>query len=884
MASAPTFAAEQVAEQAVERIAVTGSRIKRVDMEGASPITVITAESLQKQGFATVADALRESNLNAFGSYGGGSNNSWGSQSTVQLKGASAQHTLTLLDGKRMAKSPVLDGGATNLNMIPMAAVERIEILTDGASAIYGSDAIAGVINIILKKDFEGMEIRGKVERPDLEGGDSNSYSITGGLSSDKGSVVFTIEHYDKDVIMMADRSFTKPRITGGNDDNDFQNWSNLSQTGRYIAQGGAGGWAWETPFVGDQGCDEVYGDNFVGALTDSNYPGDSGCAFNYTNAAALTNKSTRDNTMVNYTYEISDDILLTARAYWAKTKTLDISAPVPASISVPQGLPAYTTNDGLQLRELFADDWAAVGYRFDTAGDRIAEHHDSVNDYTLALEGVAESFDWDVSATYNNYTNFTWGTGYLLSGADSELVGKWDDTSNSFEGWDPRDPKSMLPAGAAANYDKRKIGISYGISGGVSFSLFELAGGEVGFYVGASARHESLDSKVDAQAEAGNIVGGNGGSGGVGDRDVSAVYFETVLPVLENLELNFAGRLDKYSDFGEKFTPQVSIKYNPIEEVSIRASYGEGFRAPTLSDLYQGVSEGYGDIINYVACYDADPAAELLDCSQKENAPTRTGGNKDLQPEESKSTNIGIVWDIAENIDFSFDYWTLETTGLLETIGSSEILFTQAMLNRIADDKGVAHPDVSLLYPGAGVTLLPNGKISHVNSAKVNLGMSERAGIDVNINATFELGDGDLDLGLNISKYLKYKSTYLSNGTEEISKDQAGLEGSPDLRVSFTAGYSMGDHAVTYYASMIGSQKTNLFVGDTKDTGYFQIPSQVTHSLSYNYQTPWSGSVAVGVNNLTNEEPKFNKNGGYNSSLYNLTGRTFYMSFSQRF
>ena len=161
---------------------------------------------------------------------------------------------------------------------------------------------------------------------------------------------------------------------------------------------------------------------------------------------------------------------------------------------------------------------------------------------------------------------------------------------------------------------------------------------------------------------------------------------------------------------------------------------------------------------------------------------------------------------------------------------------------------------------------------------------MSERAGIDVNINATFELGDGDLDLGLNISKYLKYKSTYLSNGTEEISKDQAGLEGSPDLRVSFTAGYSMGNHAVTYYASMIGSQKTNLFVGDTKDTGYFQIPSQVTHSLSYNYQTPWSGSVAVGVNNLTNEEPKFNKNGGYNSSLYNLTGRRFYMSFSQRF
>lgn len=124
-------------------------------MEGATPITTITADELAKSGFATVGDALRSSNLNAFGSWGGGSNNGWGSQATVQLKGASAFNTLTLLDGKRMAKSPVLDGGAANINTIPMAAVERIEILTDGASAIYGTDAIAGVVNIILKKDFE---------------------------------------------------------------------------------------------------------------------------------------------------------------------------------------------------------------------------------------------------------------------------------------------------------------------------------------------------------------------------------------------------------------------------------------------------------------------------------------------------------------------------------------------------------------------------------------------------------------------------------------------------------------------------------------------------------------------------------------------------------
>jgi iron complex outermembrane receptor protein len=174
----------------VERIAITGSRIKRVDIEGASPITVIEAADLLKAGFTTIGDALRDSNLNAFGSWGGGSNNSWSSQSTVQLKGASSQHTLVLLDGKRLSKSPVLDGGASNLNIIPMAAVERVEILTDGASAIYGSDAIAGVINIIIKKDFEGIRFDLHTEHPSLDGGEQNRFSFTGGLSSEKGNLV----------------------------------------------------------------------------------------------------------------------------------------------------------------------------------------------------------------------------------------------------------------------------------------------------------------------------------------------------------------------------------------------------------------------------------------------------------------------------------------------------------------------------------------------------------------------------------------------------------------------------------------------------------------------------------------------------------------------
>ena len=870
------------ADEEVERIQVTGSHLKRVAVEGASPITIISADALMNAGFATVGDALRESNLNAFGSWGGGSNNGWASQSTVQLKGASAQHTLTLLDGKRMAKSPVLDGGATNLNTIPMAAVERIEILTDGASAIYGTDAIAGVVNIILKKDFEGMQLDARAERPSQAGGDANSFSLTGGLSSEKGHLVFTIEHYDVDRIMQSERWYTQPFVVDGGDPTDANDWVNLSWTGRVLKQGGAGGWAWEHPFENDSTCAEVYGDKFVGPVNDRNYPGDSLCMFDYTQAAAQTVDNKRDNTLLHYTYNLSDDTTLTARAYWAKTETMDISAPTPANISIPQGLPAYTTDEGLVLKELYADPWASMGFRFDNAGNRVAEHHDTVYDYLLALEGSAESFEWDLSVNYNSYTNFTWGTGYLLDGAQNDLVGHWDEEANEFVGWDPRDPNSELPGGATANYDKRMKADYLDIKGGVSFELLELPGGEAGMYLGASYREESLDSKVDALAEAGLIIGGNGGSGGMGERDVTSAFFEVVMPVLDSLEVNVAGRYDDYSDFGSTFNPQVSIRYNPIDSRLLRASAGTGFRAPTLSDLYQGMTEGYGDLTNYIACYEADE--DIDSCNRVEEAPTRTGGNLDLDPEESDTFNVGVVWDITDNFDLTVDYWSLETEGLIEDISSNELLQTQAKLYQLADQNGLPRPDISLIYPGSSISLLPNGRIDHVVAPRINLGMSEREGVDVSFNANFDTEVGTFEAGFNVSKYLKYKYTYVDNGESFVSEDEAGRTDTPDLRINISLDYTLGDHSVHYFANYIGAQTSWQYNGDTEDTGLYEIDSYTSHNLSYNYNMPWNNSFTLGVNNLTDEDPKFRKDGSYEGNLYSIRGRTYYLSFRQSF
>ncbi|AZQ11210.1 TonB-dependent receptor domain-containing protein [Shewanella khirikhana] len=881
---APTFIAaaeEALDENKVERIAVTGSNLKRIDMEGATPITTITAEELAKSGFATVGDALRSSNLNAFGSWGGGSNNGWGSQATVQLKGASAFHTLTLLDGKRMAKSPVMDGGAANINTIPMAAVERIEILTDGASAIYGTDAIAGVVNIILKKDFEGIQLDGRMDRPEQDGGESSNLSFTGGLSSDKGHLVFTFEHYEVAPIMQSERWYTQPFLKEGGNPNDYQDWVNISPTGRTLTQGGAGGWVYSAPFANaDRSCADVYGDKFLGVLDDSDYPGDTLCAFDYTKAAATSVDARRDNTLLHYSYDLTADIQLTARAYWAANETLDISAPVPSWISIPQGLPAYTTADGLQLVELVADPDAGMNFRFDTAGDRLAEHHDNIYDYMLALNGSHESIAWDLAVNYNKYANFTWGTGYQLKGATTDLVGHWDAASNSFVGWDPRDPNSPMPGGATANYDKRMTATYLDISGGVSVDLFDLPGGMSAMYVGGSYREESLDSKVDALAEAGHIVGGNGGSGGHGERDVKALYAEWVLPIFDSLELNLAGRYDDYSDFGGTFNPQVSVRYKPMDALLLRSSWGTGFRAPTLSDLYQGTSEGYGNITNYLNCY--SNGEDIDSCGRRDYAPTRTGGNVDLEAEESESLNFGVVWNITDDVSFSADYWQLETTNLIEELSASEIVRTQAKLWQAADALGVPRPDVSSVYAGTSISQQGNGRIDYVFSQKLNLGLSEREGLDVKADARFATDFGDFKLGLGWSHYFKYKTTYADAGVQILGDNLAGREGVPEDRLNLTLDYSFGDHSVNYYGNFVGTQQSWDYIDGSEEL--YELDSLWTHNLSYTYNMPWNNSVTVGVTNLTDEDPVFAYDGTYNGNLYDIRGRIYWASFRQSF
>ncbi len=317
------YAADDVAQQ--DKITVTGSRIQRVDIEGPAPVTVISRDDIDASGDISVAEVLRGSTFNSFGSFKPSSGSSAQSQAVVSLRGLGSGRTLVLLDGRRVANAPAFSGTGQNLNTLPLAAVERIEILRDSASAIYGSDAIGGVINVILRKDYEGLNVRAGVGRPTREGGDEATGSLVGGISSARGNLIFSLEHDEQGMIFNGDREFSKVGTSA------------FGFLGSYFAYGPAAGESLGTfpdarcPDRGPGGTPAFDGS----AFQDSDVSG-SLCRFNYARTSANEASIRKDSLFINGTFEVSDDTQFFARTTFTRTNSFGRYAPTPVVGATP--------------------------------------------------------------------------------------------------------------------------------------------------------------------------------------------------------------------------------------------------------------------------------------------------------------------------------------------------------------------------------------------------------------------------------------------------------------------------------------------------------------------------------------------------------------------
>lgn len=887
VANAQEQSEDEEAEERVERIQVTGSRLSRADVEGATPVTVIDRGDIEATGFQSVADVLRNNSFNIAGSLREDSGNTSQGQALLNLRGLGSNRTLVLLNGRRMPGSPVADGQVQNLNVIPFAAVERIEILSDGASAVYGSDAIGGVVNIILRQDFNGLEVSVSQNVSDQEGGDERAFSVVGGVSGDKGSITVGLEHDRKDIIFSRDRWFfdstpnmDDPNMVDGLP--DYQDFAAIySQAARTIVRGDT------FQYVAMADDCSVYGDSYGGPYGDGIYPGDTSCGFRHTNVSAASAGLNRYSMFVDGVFNINDDHRFYARALSSRNESFGRYAPAAGQIFWDGPLlPEETLSDGTTLAELRPGDY--VLYRYDNVGSegRDTYQYDYVNEFTTGVEGYIGAFnlDYDVGFTRSIYEMHEWGNGYVNAlGASNAAAG----------GWDPRQPDQGQFSGILGdlreNSNRRASmvidRVDFGISGdGPAMSQW---------YVGGEVRRENYRDQAQAQNEEGNIIGTAGGSSG-GSRDMNAVFAEVSVPITMDWTVDGAVRYDDYSDFGGAESFKISTRYQPLDNMIIRAAYGTGFRAPSLDTLFASPSQSFAFARDIAACMggtisqvqgSATYADDIAACLGN---PTRQHQTffaaADVGPEESTQFTAGVVFDAGynSNFDLSFaaDYYYTEIDNTITSLGAQDVMWLHFM-ETIDDFSGLEYNS-------------PLGQPDAHRAAPTNFRSFDTSGIDFKVNFGTDIGPGSLVADFSMSYVLEYNSQFTPASVQQDYTDLTLNE----YRADLTVGYNLGDHSVNWHMYFIPSRCHSTTLNtDTLADATFQAqctvdsegntretPGWAHNSVQYNYSTPWNGRITLGLNNVFDREPPLDENYAFSKSLYPFVGRQVLAKYTQSF
>lgn len=820
---------------ALEKEAVTGSHIKQIDIQGASPIAVISREDIEMSGLQSVAEVLRRTPYNTAGSYTSTSGNSFQSQATVDLRGLGAERTLVLFNGHRMPNSPVMGNAGVDLNILPLAAVERIEILKDSASAIYGSEAIGGVINIILRKDYEGFEITAGVERPSEKGGDAEHASLVTGGTHSKGNFVASLEWRKKDIIWSRDRPWSDTELGDGS---DWFTTENMSINGNTWEDPATGIWTAATP------CDSPFSGtyNFAALGWD-----DTVCMYPYADISGETASVENANAFLYLDYEINNEHSLYLQNVISRVEGFGRYAPaLDGGLAVGEDNPFNPFGKDMNLRHRFA----AVGPRDTTMTNWQW-------DAMIGAKGtILSSIDYDAYVRYNLYDGDQDGRNYVLISAAEEQM-----ALGNYNFLDPlsQDPAHLEAVNAMRYSISRDIQNDYFNAG---FNLtgdtpWEIGGGNIAWAAGYEYRDEQYRDIYDPQSEAENVAGSAGNSS-EGERDQYAVYGEAMFPVLDNLELSAALRFDSYSDFGSEVSPQLKARWQPIDSLMLRASWGEGFRAPSLDDLYGARSFSAETVTDWVFC--RDNGISDADCPSGQQ-DTYRGGNPELDAESSESWNLGAVFEPLDDLVFELDYYNISMDDVVGLIGA------QNLLNMELD--GEAFPS------GIGVFRKANGRIDYIEDSKTNVATREVEGFDFSVGYLWDGGEwGSLQPKLVWAHTLKYNFQASDFTTLEDVAGQYNF--GPEDRAQFSLRWNINDFTVGWITDYIGKMEA-----------VYNLPSYTEHTLSLAWEAPWDATITGGARNLFDEEPPIDVRVDSASNLYYfypIDGRVLTLSYTQRF
>lgn len=896
LAALATLPAPASAQQRLDRVEITGSNIRRTDTETVAPVEIISREEIERTGKPTVAEVLRSIPSNTGGAYNESFSNSFAPGAAgIALRGLGQKTTLVLINGRRVAGygfAQNLQDTFVDLNSIPSSAVERIEILKDGASAIYGSDAIAGVVNVILRRDFRGVEAAAAVGTS--EGKNDYRASVTGGfgdLGANKFNVFGVLDFYKREELLFSDTKFMESRDFRGRDGG--RNFQSLTAGGTWFGAPGS-----PNPNLrrAISECAQLGGFvlDYAGAVaaglildtptnnTNFNLPGNTWCAFDFNKELSALPGTQRIGLLTRATADLSPRVQGYAELGFSRVETEQTFTPpffagTTGLQQTPQGLRPFTYNitfapgvagNPLGQNARFSGNLHALGTR----------DLEITSDSYRGLVGAKYGFgSWDLDSA----------VGYSKNEVEQMNIRRITLSGTSAVFNVPTTPQPPVPVSNASscnldapsttlaacsamliNFPRKATSELTFVDTKANTELGQLPGGPVGLALGIEYREEKINDRPDPRAAAGDILG-QGITATNGSRNNVAGFVEFALPLTRALEAQVAARDDYYSDFGNALTPKFGLKLRPSDAVLLRANWGRGFRAPTLPEISPSVATFFTQV------NDPFTGASGVQISGV------FAGNPNLKPERSRSSTFGIVLAPTADFNVALDFYQITWSDIVGSDSFQSIVNGDAA-SRLAggpgDPRVIRDPITNAI-----VTVLSNYR---------NLSRTETEGTDVDVRNTIRTTWGRFTQRLNATYVKKF---------EEEGEDFAGTNGGtntyPRLKGFLDLGWEYGSWLVQARANYIHRYEQLLLAGSffTPQDPRFQtgtyprkVPSYTTVDLYARWSVTPKLEVSGSVINVTDEtppyDPGFSSTFLYDFTQYDVRGRQFRLGVKYKF
>ena len=857
----------------LDRLQVTGSRISRVDVETAVPVQTFDAEFIANTGAPTLQDFLFQSNIAGPALF---NENSTLSQTAgtanFDARGFGDDYVIILLNGRRLPGDPLSGDNATNINLIPLAAIDRIEYLSDGASAIYGADAISGVINIITKQQFEGINVDVRVGQTAEGDGDTSQIAFSIGNAGPKGSAVLSFSYTEQDDIDAATRPLI--RSASAPDGTDGRSPTGLPGTFLIFRPDGS-----SESFPGP-GCpsENIRPASFTAAGTE--------CAFDFAPLYDAIPAQRTYSFIGTGDYRLTDDITTYGEFRYSRNFTEVRNGAAPGTFNIT-GAPFLADLDSQIGSDLSAGGVAYAVRRSVDAGPRATDNTNTAFSVVAGLNWAFADFhelDVWVQSVDSEQNRIGVGGNVSISAFSQAVVNGQFDLAQTYN------PQFYQDLGLTVNTQRQATGDEDSLTAEMT-GFFDVGFGDsdLGYAVGFRTKDDAFRDLADVASSSGDVAGGASSNGG-GERSNDSLYGELAFSPFDTLELSAAVRYDDYTwtnnvntGGDDATTYRVAAAFRPIDQLLIRGSYGTGFKAPTLGELFLGRSFGVTQAVDTTTCntVSANPGstqAEIDAACRLQEIRSVSGGNPFLETEDSDQYSFGVVWSPTADLSFSADYYNIEVDNKIGSLTVQEIINNESIF-----------PDLITRVGGS----LTNPQ-AEVRSNLQNLTQENGEGIDLSAQYRFETDIGQF--GFDV------RSAYLLSHERQLSAlqplcDDKGTTSEPEWRTNFQGVWSRSNWEAALTAryvgeteDLVGGRNTLAATCDPNPTGQVRpVDDYLELGASVGYTFDFGTKVVFGVRNLTDEEPPFSElaAGGwpwFDQALYDIRLRNYYLNITHEF